>query len=461
MEEILRGTSGKQQPDRVMRLIRTKLSPHKHQQAAGSAIGELAELDDVPASQVVELIRELNDKGFDGEDWRRDASWAFQKLAHRMGGLEAADTHLIESWIIDDVSVATSRTSRRLELDAMNEERNKPVEAKAASAVIFGHGHDRAFGVLPQGNYSHLSAIAAGLLCQDPVNCEAWLEALERHAQRAEDSHIWETLLAYHGRYLFWANRERVDALFEMLWSRFPDAFSVTVGGQLWNYREMIPAEVQTSILANWTSMEDPIGAQAAGEFSVAAHLVDGDGSVLAGLATEIINSGQTAGRLGCLFASAAAWRQNAGRLRDSAQNNLMRFAATASGDEAKAISTALDGSRVLLPDTSTEALLRAALANEELLNAALSNRFADALQVLLLHPGFEEIVLTISEKCVERLIANDGNKRSLDSDFVSIAIALQRAPGDQRVRAMDLYERLLDAGAYGADKAATASLRH
>lgn len=452
----------KQQPERVIRLIRTRLSAERHQQAAGSAVGELAENVDVPASEVINLIRFLDANGFVSEDWRCDAAWAFQKLARRVGGLEGSDLRLIEGWVVDDVEVAASRTARRLELDALNKERNhKPDEVRAASAVIFGNGFGRGFGVLPQGNYAHLSAIAAGLLCQDPVNCDAWLAVLERHAERAEDPHIWETVLAYHGSYLFWADRHRVGALFKALWAKFPDAFSVTVGGQLWSYREMVPAEVQTGMLDHWGNTENQIGAQAAGEFCIASLLVDGSESVLASRAGGIMDAGPSAGRLGGLFAAAAAWRQNAGRLRDSSHAILTRFAGTASGDEAEAISTALDGSRVLLPDPETEAMLGEALQNEALLAAALSNRFADALQVLLLHPGFEEIVLTISEKCVDRLVAEDTARRGLDSDFVSIAVALQRAQGEQRVRAMDLYERLLDAGAYGADQAAAASIRH
>ena len=43
--------------------------------------------------------------------------------------------------------------------------------------------------------------------------------------------------------------------------------------------------------------------------------------------------------------------------------------------------------------------------------------------------------------------------------NFVSIAIAIQRSQDPLRGRAMDLYERLLDGAAYGAEEAAAASL--
>ncbi len=46
-----------------------------------------------------------------------------------------------------------------------------------------------------------------------------------------------------------------------------------------------------------------------------------------------------------------------------------------------------------------------------------------------------------------------------MGGDMVRIAIALQRDDGPVRARAMDIYERLLDANAYGAAQAAEASL--
>lgn len=122
-------------------------------------------------------------------------------------------------------------------------------------------------------------------------------------------------------------------------------------------------------MLARWIEQDGDKGAQAAGEFAMAAKIVGGDDDPLRDFATAMVEGPVSPQRLGCLFAASAAWRHNAGDLRDQA--------------------------------------------------------------------------------------------RMIDSDFVSIAIALQRAHGSQRARAMDLYERLLDAEAYGASEAATAALRH
>ena len=453
---------GKVQPDRVLRLISERLSPERHQYAAGCAIHEMSELETVDPHRMVELIHELSNKGFSNDDWRRDASWAFHRLARQLHGLEAADLDLIESWIEDDADLAAKRTARRLDLEVSNQERNKDKsEPKTANAVVFGHHLGRGIGFLPQDNYSHLAAIAAGLLGREPVDSDGWLSALERHVDRADDPHIWETVLAYHGRSLFWADRPRVEALFQKLWERFPSAFTVTVGAQLWSYRAMIPVAVQLDMLAAWSRSGDLEDQQAAGEIAVAALLVDGEDDPLAPLARSLLNGPPSPGQLGGIFTGSAAWRQNAGPIRTKSHVLLMQFAPQSDGDVAEAVSQALDSERTLLPDEATKQLLKVAVENKALLAAALNGRFADALQSLMLHPGFDEIVLDVAEKCVERIVDDRSGGRGFDNDFVAIAIALQRAQDPHRGRAMNLYERLLDADVYGADQAAKAALRN
>lgn len=114
------------------------------------------------------------------------------------------------------------------------------------------------------------------------------------------------------------------------------------------------------------------------------------------------------------------------------------------------------------LPDTATSEMLNIALSNRVVLLAALNGRLADALQVLLLHPGFEDVVLAVAEAAADTLVADrNGGGRGVESDFVAIAIALQRTHGAQRARAMNLYERFLDAEVYGANEAAAAALRN
>lgn len=83
------------------------------------------------------------------------------------------------------------------------------------------------------------------------------------------------------------------------------------------------------------------------------------------------------------------------------------------------------------------------------------------ALQEFLLNPGCEGVVLDITERCTQLIFAKEDSyvRMPYGESFVSIAITLQRSIDPMRSRAMDLYERLLDGAAYGAEEAATASL--
>ena len=138
-----------------------------------------------------------------------------------------------------------------------------------------------------------------------------------------------------------------------------------------------------------------------------------------------------------------------------------MEKALAASGAAAEAISSALDMRPSLRADPLTRALLDAARENPHLLKACLNHWFVEGLQGLLLHPGFEGLVLDVAMRSADLLLADKDRRSSglIDQDFVGIAIALQRSPEPLRGRAMDLYEKLLDAGVYGADQAARASL--
>lgn len=458
----------KTDPVRVIGLVRDRLSPERHQGVAGDAVHALSEIDDVEPAAVVALIRDLSGRGFDDEDWRRSAAWALQRIAQRTNGLEDSDLDLLESWIVDDAEVVATHIQQRLANEATYQDRERKRDGdpeaarKTPTAVIFGSG-GWGSGILPQDNYAMLGAMAAGALAREPAASDLWLAILERHVERAEDPAIWTAILKYHGQSLFWADRERTRALFASVWQRFPEAFTLGVGRRLWSYRAIIPAQVQTELISSWLSRGEAELAQAAGEFAVAADVVSGPSDPLSPVATAIMEGPASAERLGGLFAMASAWRHNAGGLRDRAHQTLLRFAPAANDDEADAIATAIGAERTLLPDERTHELLTMAIDNPALLAATLNGRFADALQELLLHPGFDDVVLALAERGADRLIedrAGGGAKGMIDTDLVAISIALQRAQGTRRSRAMDLYERLLDAEVYGASEAAGAALR-
>jgi len=192
---------------------------------------------------------------------------------------------------------------------------------------------------------------------------------------------------------------------------------------------------------------------QAAAELVTAAHLVDPDSPRYADLFGGI-DVQHPAVLMGVAFAAAAAWRERDRALRTAAHPILLPLVPDASGDLAQALSTAIGRGAILAPDDLTREMLEAVASNDAVLRALANTRFLDGLQGLLLSAGFDDIVFDVADRLAAALAA-EPSYSMLGRDLVHVAVALQRSDGPLRARAMDLYERLLDANVYGAEQAA------
>jgi hypothetical protein len=181
------GTFGKAHPARAMALARTRLRSEVHESAAGHLVRELADVEAVSPRDVLDLIHALSGKGFVSEPFRRDSAWAMDSLAKRLKGLSDPDLALLESWIITDSETIFERIVRRLDWEARNRKTADTPDHQAQPA-LFGYGGG--LTILPQDNFSLLSAIAAGALLRDPPAYDTWLDVLDRHADHGEDPQI-------------------------------------------------------------------------------------------------------------------------------------------------------------------------------------------------------------------------------------------------------------------------------
>ncbi len=453
---------GKEHPARALALVRDRFAASRHEHAAGALLRQLGSDEAVAPDDLLALIRDLEARGFENPSWRRDAAWAMSEIASRRGGLPDEDIARLEAWLDCDPEHIAAQVARHDALAETNRSRSQQQQAQRPQhhALLFGRGGD-SLSFLPGDNFSLLEAIGVGLLRRSPPDHEAWLAVLERHVMRAEEPVIWTTILSHHGWSLWHADKARVGAFFTTLWDRHPRALSKEAAHFLWLHRGIVPPEVIASAVTAWFGLEGASGKQLAGEFAMAADIVDASNPTLAGLALAALRGVDPDAQRGAVFATAAAWREADAAIRAPAHAILMDLAPTATGDIAEALSTAVDQSRALIADDLTRELLAVISANPALLKACLNSLFADGLQGLLLSYGFEDIVLDVAERAVDIRISDQPQRGGLiDQDFVGIAIALQKSDGPQRARAMDLYERLLDAGAYGAEKAATDSLK-
>jgi energy-coupling factor transporter ATP-binding protein EcfA2 len=449
---------GKTHSCRALSIAEQRFRPGRHENAAGELLRVLAEDPNVDAQRVRAIVWKWHREGFVTEGWRRDAAWALQNLAKRDEGLVDEDVALLESWIVNDSLRTKERIAARLDLEKRNREMNSNRKAET-NAIVFRRvpGGMR---ILPQDNFTLLAAMAAGLLGRAKPDWDGWLSALERHVDRSEDPAIWTALLIFRGAPLSWADRPRATRLVQTIWDRFPDAFSDKyVSDFLWHHRALVAREVMKAIRDCWLVGNDTANRQAAGELLMATVLLSPEDKIASAQLEQILAGPDTPERLGALFTASAAWREVS--LRPGAHHVLMRFAQQAAGNEALAIADAVSRWEPPVADAFTKEFLDAVASNPAVLRVCLNRSFTRDLQELLLSPGFEDLVLELAERCAALMFAEGELRVGMRSgeSLVSIAIALQRSTGPLRSRAMDLYERLLDGAAYGAEEAATASL--
>lgn len=448
------GAFAKADPARALALA-PRLSAERHQRAAGNLVQELAGSKTAEPQAVLSLILELDARGFNSPEWRQDAANALQKLAISLNGLDDAIVSLLEGWIETDPERIAAQIAERLAFEARNP-RDRGARDQPRPLLF---GADFGMQVLPNDNFTILSAIANALLCREEPDCDAWAAALERHLAFPEDPAIWTAILLWRGNYLHWADPERVTRIFDRLWDAYPEAWrDARLIGFWWRLRARISDQVLIGTMVWWMAGAEDTERQAAGEFLTAAHLVDPD-SHRYRLLFDRLNRSVPAVETGVLFSAAAAWRENDPVLRSAAHVLLMAALPGATGGPAHALARAVKSRSEFIRDGLTRDLLAALVDHDEGFRAALGHSFSEALQDLLLYPGFDAVVLAVVEKATDVITDPGGPRRGLGEEWVRVAIALQRSDGTIRSRAMDVYERLLDAAIYGAEEAAKASL--
>lgn len=449
---------GKADPTRALDIAKRHFVAGRHEQAAGALLRELAREQAVDAVAVRDLVLELCERGFDTPEWRIEAARAFDQVANRTDGLSDDAVCLLLSWIETDPDTIAAQIAQRLTFEHRNAREEKPGEQP--NPILFGRGGG--IEVLPSHNFTLLSAIASGLFHRTPPAVERWVAILRDHLAMPEDPAIWTAVLLWHRWGLFRADPEHVEALLDGVLDAHPAVFTDPRSMLfLWPLRTMVSDRLVIAAIAAGLASTQPRLRQAAAEFAVASYLVEPGAVRYQGL-FAMVDMGEPTIATGGLFAAAAAWRErDGGALREAAHPVLIDAMAGADGPVAHALSTAVDLSRRLEADALTLEMLDAIGRHDKVLRASLTGNFIEAVQGLLLYPGFDEAVLTVIER-ITALLSTDPigvGRGFLGREIVHIAVALQRNNGPIRVRAMNLYETLLDAEVYGAEEAARDAL--
>lgn len=192
---------------KVLRIIRA-LDPGLNEIPVSCVLGELVPAG-VTAPALYLLVVELEDKGFVGAGFRRDAAYAIANAANKEAPVPDDLVDRMERWLVSGSADDSSEIETAAEDDS--------------SSVLWGHG---SIAVVPNGNYPTLSALTAACLTAEPPRIDRWLSILERHIARVESSRVWEAMTQRELLYLRMADRSRAEALVDQLVASVPSIVS-------------------------------------------------------------------------------------------------------------------------------------------------------------------------------------------------------------------------------------------
>ena len=437
-------TFAKEQPARAIAIIES-LEPHTQEQPAANAIHALAELQSVDPHRIIDLIKRLASRGFSSQEFRDWTSWALQKLAIRCQGLDDQTCNILKSWL------------NHSNADEPAEPENADLH-KQPQSLLWSSGGIRIF---PHGNFPMLTALSYGYRCRTPPEVDRWLETLCAHLAVTEHVAIWKCLV--YELSVLWAasDREKVITFLERLFESYPDALTCFEGTVfLAQSNRWLPAEFFHDCLRTIEKSTWHLREQAIGEIAMLRRLTVPTDQFCRAITDRAICSSigeppPTAHRrVGVAFACVHLWADP--DFRQSAHEALALLARAGDGYLPEAVMDLFRVSANMPPDQQTEEILNILVENPEFIRRSGASFLADRLKELLsdgFNPG---IVAEITRSILVAGGTAIGDIRTSwageAGDLIEISITLQRMKNTRGI-GLDIFEALMDTGAYEADQ--------
>ena len=451
------GKLAEKQPQKVIEILREFKAGQQELPAAEAIVG-LSKVPDLAPQLVLELVQKLDRAGFRSSEFRRRVSWALTDLSDRGKGLPDETCELLESWIepvrrcaIDPAATAASESGGWFN---KAEDAGAKKRAERPMSMLWGHGM---LGFFAQGNYSILRALTYGFLNRDKPDTERWMALLERHLTRRENPDVWTSLLLDLRNLCMVTDRTRAANFTRDLMCRQPSAFR-SVEGLIflaWNHR-FLPPDVNERCLRIWRARNWKGRDQAIGEFSLLRSVQAPDDRIWSRIVDGALSAKGNASRtsdlrLGIAYAATNLWSDPA--LKRACHNVILRLLPLANDDLAGALMDIFRVGHPMPPDRFTVELLNRVIAEPKML--ACDSMFAHRLNELLAD-GLDPLLVACATNAMLNVSGQAvGDLRSrwaADSRYlVQIAMTLQKIDVS-RDAGLDLFERLMDLGAYEVD---------
>ncbi|MDY0187775.1 MAG: AAA family ATPase [Syntrophus sp. (in: bacteria)] len=410
---------------KVLRIIRA-LDPGRNEIPVSCALGEL-----IPAGfteqELYSLVAELEDKGFVGAGFRRDAAYAIAKAANKEAPVPVDLVDRMERWLVPSSDDDSSDVETAAEDDS--------------SPMLWGHG---AMVALPNGNYPTLSALTSACLNAEPPRLDRWLSILERHIARIESSRVWEAMTQCELLCLRMTDRSRAEAFVDQLVASVPSI----VSGRGWAHFIARAFHWASATAARRWLMSildrGGEGLQGAGELAVLRHALFPAEDWSRELVEELGSDTVSAAALGVAHGVANLW--NEPMTRPVVHPVLLQLLRSSDDRVLTALSTIFlnDG---FVADVETKELLDALVAFPDVLKNGRAERLPEMLVKLV--ASEPERVCQVVHALLN--VAGDQMGNIATSWYLStewlldIALQLQDMGAAERTDGSVLFERMLE----------------
>ena len=425
------GELAKSNPDRFLRLL-PQLQPQRHESYVGEALVCLSETD-FPASQLIQLVEELEQRGFSSEDFRDDAARAMEKIAERNQGLPLSILTLLESWLPTHV---------KPELEHYRSEKERQSELK--SPILFGLGGSHSH-MLPDGRGNIVRALADGYLKQNPPDLTNWARFIRSQLGVEPHPAIWVDMLTTMPPLL---NGDRAEAteLFDQVIYNCPEVLQYAWALYFISrtIRWFEPKETVQGWLEILRADNSNFSQQAFGELLLIQYLQYQDEWSVEKIREQLAAQDNEATLCGLAHAASHLWVQR--RCKAIAAEILYTLASSSHASVQQAVASVFCRSRDRFRlDQGMAKIIEAVCKNQGVLLES-ANGLTEIIETEELVETHPEVVVEVCRSlvCIAAELSNPARATALIAEnLTTIAIKLHRQPLRREV-GLKIFEQLL-----------------
>ncbi|WP_374254129.1 hypothetical protein [Xanthobacter sp.] len=448
-------TFAKANPDRSVRIL-AALDKDNGTRAAAYALDSLSE--DAKPGLVIDILRDVVDRGFDSSEFRHSAARALELLDRRGAAIDDTLFALLESWLASSSPNAEADSSDAddgTEAKVFGTDEIAPSNAGASSvgsepddgeSLLWGYG---GFDIVPGGNYPVVEALVQMRLRRDGP--DAALAVLVDYLERNQSLKEWSWLARFLP-YLHRADGGRFEAFLEALVAKVPGLIGSRSMAQFLAHVQAQHPDLVERHIADWREARSRQARQAYGEIVALAALLNPEVSwAPPRLDTILDDAGAVDARVGAALSAAQLFAS--GERRAAASALLVRLL---DAGEDRVWRATFDIFRIvdeLMPDQGTITLLQAVADRLEQAPQLDATFVVERLSSLLPHHAV--LVGTLAQRLADKWRAELADVRTATalatSELLDLAITLHRLGPDTREIGTTLVEQLITMNAFQA----------